>query len=607
MPSKSVHVRKELFHQSFIQSARFAPEIKPIPHRWRKRVLSQALQKMAWSSHYKIYESIALEHVRKFVDEHVPMGVDLSADDGDICTLAEKAAAHVATALWAAVSPEHVLQIIACECAEYGVQAPVFDELKDVIARAVDARWWRRQLRIVHGRAHEMGAINLGYVHYRAEPYSSNEAVLRRIHQNRRNALALDAVTLENDNGQQFKLSELAEKTTANKAIRRGELMLRINGFETLARERNHQGLFITWTCPSAYHARLKTTGKENPKYSGATPREANQYLGKVTAQARAALARRGIALYGFRIAEPHHDGCPHWHMLFFVTTTGRYKTPWITDIAARVIRIMKRYAWRADRGEEGAFKYRLDAKRIDWNKGSAAGYIAKYVSKNIDGAYVGEHKTIDGKIVAAEWSGEVELTPSARVEAWAATWGIRQFQQWGGAPVTVWRELRRIKKDMVNNAPPRMAQAWNAVQKEEGGKRADWAEYLRAQGGAVVARKDLVITLASDQRTVAGRYGEAMRVMPYGVRCSDLQGVVYHSTRYTWKQVERGGVAVAVDFALPRTRVNKCTQDQNTIDQTARPTSKSLAAVDLPEQAKRELLWQWSTLGACPYPRIQI
>lgn len=605
----SVQVKKEKFHASFIDSPRFAPELARVPFRWRKRLINIALSKMAWSSHYKIYESIGRDVVRDFVARYIPDGANLAADDSEICALAEKAAAHVSVALWAAESDMHARQIIACGCAEYAIDAPDFDALPDVIGRAIDPRWWRRQLRKVYGRAREGGAIRLGMVHYRGEPYASNDSVLERIAQNRRNAAALDAVTMENEHGQQFTLAQLAEKGTSNKSIRRGELMLRINGFETLAKENGDAGIFITWTCPSKYHARIKGGsggGAPNPKYAGLDPREANQYLGRVTALARSALARRGLALYGFRIAEPHHDGCPHWHMLLFVRATGKFKTPWVTDLAGRAIRIMKRYAWREDRGESGAFKYRLDAKRIDWSKGSAAGYIAKYVAKNIDGAHVGEHKTVEGYTVQTDKEGDQYLTPSARVETWAARWGIRQFQQWGGAPVTVWRELRRIKADMVKNAPASMAQAWQAVQKIDGEKRADWSQYLKAQGGAIVARKDLVITLAKDEKTVIGRYGEAVRVMPYGVHCADLVGVVYASVRHVWRQVERVGVVgVAGAVAVPRTRVNNCTQvqEREQSDVVRVPLAVPVLSID----AKRAVLHQWAVLGACPYPRLQM
>ena len=599
MQSKQILLPDAQRHEAFLRSAQFAPELARIPFKWRNRVINAAMAKMAWSSWYKVYESVATSFVREFAEQYVPAGVDLSQSDADIVATAERAAAGVTKMLWMAVSDTHALQIMEDECASYGIELPEFDALTDTIARLVDARWWRRQLRKRVKRAFEAGNIRLGYVKYSGEPYASNDAVLSRLAQNRRNAAALAATLVQNENGQQFSIAELAEKTTANKAIRRGELMLRINGFEQIARECGDQGIFITWTCPSRFHA-MQHSGKPNDKFDGSTPREANAYLGKMTSLCRSALARRGIGLYGFRIAEPHHDGCPHWHLLLFVRPTAKYKTAHLQDVAGRAIRIMKRYAWRVDRGEPGAFARRLDVKRIDWAKGSAAGYIAKYVAKNIDG--VAEHKTKEGYVVTADTEGDVELTPSARVESWAACWGIRQFQQWGGAPVTVWRELRRIEESMLNEAPAAMRRAWDAVQKIDGEKRACWAEYLRAQGGALVPRKELVVTLAKDEKTVIGRYGETLRTTPYGVRCSDLIGVVFKSVRHTWTPVQAtGGRGVAVGVAVPRTRVNNCTHP----DRPAPATPPAAPVPDLPDEAKTALIAAWAAVNACPYPRL--
>jgi hypothetical protein len=596
MQSKRVELPNYKRHEMFLRSKGFAPELANLPFKWRGRVIREALKKMAWSFWSKVYESIAIDFVREFAARYVPAGTDLSQDDSDIVNTAKKAAGAIAKMLWSSTSSAHSMQIIKRECNDYGVDVPALDSSSAIIARVVDPRWWRRQLRCKAKRAFEAGNIRLGYVRYRGEPYASTDCVLSRLAQNRRNAAALEATLLENENGQQFSVAKLAEKSTGNKAIRRGELMLRNNGFETIAEEAGDEGIFVTWTCPSRFHA-VRHDGTPNPKYNGATPREANAYLGKVSSLYRAALARRGIGLYGFRIAEPHHDGCPHWHLLMFIRATEKFKKHHIRDVAGRAVRLMKRYAWRADRGEPGCFSRRLNTKRIDRSIGTASGYLIKYVAKNIDG--VAEHKTIEGYTVVTDLVGDVELVPSARVEAWASCWGIRQFQQWGGAPVTVWRELRRIEAGMVQDAPDSMKLAWNAVQKIEGEKRACWASYLRAQGGALVPRKELVITLAKDKKTVIGRYGEAVRETPYGVRCADLVGVVFKSVRHTWTPVSSGCVGAGVVF--PWTRVNNCTHPVDDF----KPAPAFVGEPDLDLLAKMDVINAWAAVNACPFPRL--
>lgn len=94
----------------------------------------------------------------------------------------------------------------------------------------------------------------------------------------------------------------------------------------------------------------------------------------------------------------------------------------------------MKRYCFEEDGDEKGALKHRFEIVEIDPNKGSATGYIAKYISKNIDGKDLDEGVYGENPIVAAQ-----------RVETWASIWAIRQFQQIDGAQVSIWRELRPL------------------------------------------------------------------------------------------------------------------------------------------------------------------
>ncbi|MEL5233833.1 replication endonuclease, partial [Serratia ureilytica] len=67
-------------------------------------------------------------------------------------------------------------------------------------------------------------------------------------------------------------------------------------------------GEFYTITAPSKYHA-VHSAGGFVSHWNGASPRETQKYLCGVWAKARAAIARAGIHVFGFRVVEPHHDG----------------------------------------------------------------------------------------------------------------------------------------------------------------------------------------------------------------------------------------------------------------------------------------------------------
>lgn len=229
-------------------------------------------------------------------------------------------------------------------------------------------------------------------------------------------------------------------------------------------------------------------------------------YLCTMWKRLRPALDRAGIGRYGFRIAEPNHDGTPHWHLLIFLAP----------DKLEKLKDIVLKHALREAPDEPGAHSHRVDFKPIEAGKGTAAGYIAKYVAKNIDG-----HK------LDADLYGNPAAETAERVEAWATTWAIRQFQQIGGPPVTVWRELRRIKA-IPEGAPDNLKQAHraaNKLQKIEGRENASvaWDRYCRAQGGVFCGRK-YPIRMATATKPGIGRYGEPLGERPIGVQTTCVE-----------------------------------------------------------------------------------
>jgi hypothetical protein len=309
----------------------------------------------------------------------------------------------------------------------YGLTPPTSKEndLDPALNRMSDWRWWFRKIKILRLRNIEAVARNIELVSRCRSTYASDYTVKLKRKQKEDNRLYLTSTFVRNEKGESFSLQDLADRSTSNPAIRRAELMVRIKGFEMVAGLLGHAGEFYTLTTPSRMHASLHN-GRTNPHYDGTTTLQAHEYLTHLWALIRAELNRRNVRPYGFRVVEPHHDGTPHWHLLLFMPHEYR-----------EIVReVMRHYALADSGNESGAQSHRFKAVAIDSAKGTAAGYIAKYIAKNIDGHALEQDLYGNNAIEAAE-----------RITAWANTWGIRQFQQIGGPSVTVWRQLRRLEK----------------------------------------------------------------------------------------------------------------------------------------------------------------
>ncbi|SDK70545.1 replication endonuclease [Billgrantia gudaonensis] len=427
------------------------------------------------------------------------------------------------------------------------------------LARLTCSQWWRRKLRRLAGRRLEQVQREAHRVHAQAGIYCSDLTVERRKSQKARNRALLETLEAINQEGQTYTLAELAELGLANPDHRRAELMLRIRDTEAEARRLGHRGMFYTVTAPSRFHPAAmagKKKVRRNPHYDGSSPREAQQHLQALWAKVRAKLARDDVGVYGIRVVEPNHDGTPHWHLLVWMQP----------EHEPAVTRTLQEYA-EAEAPEELFDRFgrkteaRFKAKRIDHSNGrSAAGYVAKYISKNINGqqfardGVAGDEKDPYGRNLS---------TIAPRIEAWAAVWGIRQFQFFGLPSVTVWREVRRLTErqerhlaewEAATRPVPTAAERFHAIRKAA--NAGQWDLFLRLMGGPNRPRKERPIKpwtvhpqdtgraefshatgQMAESLDALGRYGEPLAAT-WGLVVTDGRGreAEYLTRVYRWE-----------------------------------------------------------------------
>ncbi|MGE9795620.1 replication endonuclease, partial [Escherichia coli] len=299
---------------------------------------------------------------------------------------------------------------------------------------------------------------------------------------------------LENrETGERIDLISKVMGSISNPEIRRMELMNTIAGIERYAAAEGDVGMFITLTAPSKYHPTRQVRKGESKTVQlnhgwndeAFNPKDAQRYLCRIWSLMRTAFKDNDLQVYGLRVVEPHHDGTPHWHMMLFCNPRQRNQ----------IIEIMRRYALKEDGDERGAARNRFQAKHL--NRGGAAGYIAKYISKNIDGY------ALDGQL--DNDTGRPLKDTAAAVTAWASTWRIPQFKTVGLPTMGAYRELRKLPRgvSIADEFDERVEAARAAADS------GDFALYISAQGGANVPRDCQTVRVARSPSDDVNEYEE--------------------------------------------------------------------------------------------------
>ncbi|WP_143694219.1 replication endonuclease [Vibrio rotiferianus] len=516
---------------------------------------------------------------------------------------------------------------LAAFTSEFGIKPPCkykkqneLSALQD-ISRMISEKWWFGRLVKARKIMREHLAIAMGQVSSKASAYASWDCVREHQEQQKRNWEYIKQCELfDEENEEKADLAEMVLKSVSNPAIRRHELMVRCRGCENIGNELGLQGLFLTLTTPSKYHNSYKKGGFID-HWNGASPREAQSYLNNVWQRIRAKLGREEIRWFGVRVAEPHHDGTPHWHLLIWVKP----------EDVMEVRDIFISYATLEDRGElhpqyekekqkpfrKGSYvgpmdyRPRCDFGYIDPEKGTATGYIAKYISKNIDGF------AMDDEV--SDETGKSVKDMAKNVSAWKSRWAIRQFQFFGGAPVTTYRELRRFasqnKKafmeyvfmqeradlldmyymlhryavgpvkpehlltnkelvDVIGKNYQARIQSDEAciVDTMKAADHGNWQGYIMGQGGPFVKREDLLITNSYQVLPFSSPHGEDVRKIE-GFQTPEA--VVKTRTK-VWtiqkkskveaeaEAITQGSAATAIGaYGTSRSSVNNCTEPE--------------------------------------------
>lgn len=402
--------------------------------------------------------------------------------------------------------------------------------------RVTDPGWWRRHLR--------------GEIRWRTEAVWATiaPAGIRWVcpdglaeHRDTRRAQATWLAAhqmVPGDGGEPVGLDKLAEGRDRR---RYAELLARSAGIAENAEDAGMQPRLLTITVPSRMHPTTSAGGRRrpNPRYDGTTVRAAHRWAMDGWARWRTALDRRDIDIQWAIGAQPHRDGCPHYHAVVWARP----------DDWGEVERLAERYWWRCEPDAHATVDRRIDIRPCHGGPAGAVAYLSRMI------AYIARH--VDDSPDAPDATAEAEATT-----AWASAHRIRRYRT-SETHATVWRLLRRGDVDVAPLGADAVAAQAAARGDRDAGRRPDYAEFVRRVRAAGIRPA---------YRTARGRYGDpchrlvgvqADRVVVVPSRTwtiqrksliSQARTVVQQVPRVGWRPHQEAAGAVLARLLMPGT-----------------------------------------------------
>ncbi|MFH1493967.1 MAG: replication endonuclease [Pseudomonadota bacterium] len=376
------------------------------------------------------------------------------------------------------------------------------------LRRIASPTFWYRRLKILARQEFETDQFRLKAIGGRRKQKYVSKAVMNAHLQaldDTKAWMKATAVRFVTNDGE---INDVSLETLAGDAPKRRlfKLMAFVSAMDSIAKDDGLAVAMMTVTLPGEWHI---NPGNGKGNWNGKTPNLGHKKLAGEWQDFRRDLAKHNVHLTGFRVAEPHQDETPHWHLwLMFRPEHTKLLHGYILKHWPGILKVVerdeadvhvKRYTYfdtREDaineKGRKGGKKGKaqVELSMIDRRLGSGSSYAMKYIAKTVGV----EVDATDGR----------RYSTAVAVAAWRSTWRIRAFQMFGlKGKLTAWDELRRVKELPVGELSGKL---WAAATSNQA------RTFLESCGGTATAP-----TMEEEMRPTIRLVREPGRLNAYG------------------------------------------------------------------------------------------